>query len=66
MSGRFQPTAGADSDYQLHPYMVVLRDDDGDRITVRVTAMGPNDARGQARDLHPGYDPIHTVRLVAA
>jgi len=69
VSGRHQPIAGADSSdsYELHPYLVIVRSDDGDRIKVRIpAALGPNDARGQARDLHEGYEPIHCERLVAA
>jgi len=67
MSSRHQPTAGADSAYELHAYLVIVRDDAGDRIKVRIpAALGPNDARGQARELHPYYEPIHCERLVAA
>jgi hypothetical protein len=58
MSGRHQPTAGADSAeaWQPRPFVVVMEDYDEDRINVRIpAAIGPRDAENQARDLRPGY-----------
>jgi hypothetical protein len=58
MSGRFQPTNGADSDYTLRHYRVLLEDDDGigDRKWVDVAAaMGPRDAQNQAKLDNPYY-----------
>ncbi len=53
------PLNGADSEYVLQPYLVLMRDDDGDRIRVRVPkAIGKQDARNQARLDHPDYQPL--------
>ncbi len=52
------PLNGADSEYVLQPYLVLMRDDDGDHIHVHVKAMGKQDARNQARLDHPDYQPL--------
>ncbi len=59
MCSRHNESNGADSDYTLQPYLVLMRDDDGDRICVLVSkAMGKHDARNQARLDHPDYQPL--------
>jgi len=59
MSGRHQPLNGADSDYSLHRYRVLMEGDDEGRIWVTVAAaMGPRDAQNQAREDHPEWTPI--------
>jgi hypothetical protein len=48
-----------DPDWQPRPWKVVLEDDDGDRITVRVeAAIGKRDAFNQARFRQPFYVPL--------
>lgn len=58
MSGRAQPTQGADSPDQRKPYSVLMeaRFEEGDRIRVRVpSAYGPRDAKNQAQLDNPDY-----------
>lgn len=67
MSGRAQPLNGADSAeaYVLRRYRVVMEDDDGGRRDVTISAaLGPRDAKGQARDLFPYESPVHVEELV--
>jgi hypothetical protein len=64
VSGRAQPEHGADSAeaYVLKPFLVLMRDPDGGRHEVRIRkALGPNDARSQARHQMPDCDPIRTI-----
>ncbi len=65
---RHQPLNGADSAeaYVLRPYSVFLVDrfDDHDRRSVRIpAALGPNDAKSQARELHPGYVALEATEV---
>lgn len=56
-----RPLHGADSAeaWNPTPWVVLMEDDDGDRINVRIAAaIGRRDAYGQARDLHPYYTPL--------
>jgi len=59
MSGRHQPTNGADSpEARTGPFVVDMRSrwDDDDRKTVRIPlAWGPRDARNLAEDLNPEF-----------
>lgn len=63
MSGRFQPEHGADSAEAWNPtsYRVLIESvwEPGDRRWVTIpAAIGPNDARSQARDAFPGWIPL--------
>ena len=66
MSSRHQPLNGADSDYQLHPYRVLVEEEVGDRWWITVTAaMGKNDARNQAVDVaqSQGYYDVTALKI---
>jgi len=62
MSGRHQPEHGADSAeaWVPRPFLVLMEHRwNDDRIKVRVAAaIGPRDAKAQARDLRPEYVPL--------
>ena len=68
MSGRHQPTAGADSEYIRFPYCVQVVEEMGDRFWITVYAMGPNEARGLAveKAIDQGYSDVtaHDVKRV--
>ena len=56
MSARRLPTMQPTPEWRPRPFFVLLedRDDPGPRLTVRIAnAIGSNDARNQARELHP-------------
>ena len=56
MCSSHRPEAGADSEWQPRPFVVVMEDQDDFRIKVRIpAAIGRRDAMNQARDLRPGY-----------
>lgn len=56
---RHQPLAGADSEYVLNRYRVLMQDDDDDRKWVNIAAaLGPRDAENQARLDHPYWTPL--------
>lgn len=66
MSGRHQPTNGADSPEGVRPYLVTMDERfDGDpRIRVRIpAAYGPKDARNQAEFDHPDYVAVHAEEV---
>ena len=50
------------------PFSVLVEDFDGGRVKVRVNAMGPNDARGLARQkaIDLGYDVAAVLRVEEA
>lgn len=56
-----RPENGADSEYTLRPYRVLLCDryEPEIRFEARIpAAMGPNDAKNQARLMYPGASPL--------
>ena len=64
MSGRHRPENGADADFILKPFIVWMGDEDEAKIKVRVSAVGPRDAMGQARRTHPDWTPLGAEEVV--
>jgi hypothetical protein len=69
MSSRHQPLNGADSgEYVLRRFRVTMADDDldGFGFDVRITAaLGPADARNQARDRYPTCGVLKVEEVAA-
>jgi hypothetical protein len=63
-----RPEHGADSaeDYVLRRYRVVMENDDGGRHNVTIqAALGPRDAKEQARELFPYESPLIAEEVAA-
>ena len=65
MSGRHQPTNGADADYTKLPFRVQIKDTEGPAWWVTVNAMGRHDARNQAvqKAYDAGADAVGVIRI---